>query len=351
MSVDHASHAKRRRLASILVACVVPAAWDATHAVSLGSRPEPSYLVFTTLGVLGLLAALTVVFDRSVARRMTNARCVALTASVAVGLGVVEGFAGWALAAALDLPLVLPAHRSAAIVARMGAVNGLLGLGLWAAAVVLPFAAGDAYRRAREAAQLRTTAELARLRTNLQPHFLFNTLNTVAGLIGEDPREARRLIGALGNLLRDSLVEGDDMRTLDEEVEWLKHYADILETRHRGLLAFHWDIAETSRGVRIPRLLLQPLVENAVKHGALRRPEGGCVAVRTAVAPGAARLTCVVEDNGPGPAARARRPGALGIDLITRRLALNYADAATFRLERVSGCTRAVVDLPLEVAP
>src|SRR5262249_38288825 len=264
-----------------------------------------------------------------------NARCFAVTASIAVGLGIAEGFAGWALADAFDLPLVLPVHRTAAIVARMGAVNGVLGLGLWALAVVLPFAVGDAYRREREADQLRTEAELARLRANLQPHFLFNTLNTVAGLIGEDPREARRLIGALGDLLRDSLVEGDDMRTLDEEVAWLKHYADILEARHRGLLAFRWDIAETTRGARIPRLLLQPLVENAVKHGALRRPEGGCVAVRTAVAPGA-RLTCIVEDNGPGPSARPRRVGALGLDLITRRLALHYADAASFRLERVS---------------
>src|SRR5262249_12750999 len=181
------------------------------------------------------------------------------------------------------------------------------------------------------------------------PHFLFNTLNTVAGLVGEDPREARRLIGVLGDLLRDSLVDGDDMRTLDEEIAWLRHYTDILEARHRGSLAFRWAIAEATGSVRIPRLLLQPLVENAVKHGALRRPEGGEVAVRTTLGPG--RMTCIIEDNGPGPAAQRTRPGALGIDLITRRLALKYADAATFRLERGAGHTRAIVDLPTEAAP
>ena len=351
-AADHIPRARRRRVAAIAAACVVPGAFDAMHSIALGARPEPSYLVFTTLGMFGMLGALTATFDLGVRRRMTNARCFVLSAAVAVGLGVAESFAGWALASALDLPLVLPAHRTVSIIARMGAVNGLLGLGLWAIAVVLPFAVGDAYRREREAEQLRAAAELARLRANLQPHFLFNTLSTVAGLVGEDPREARRLIGALGDLLRDSLVDGDDMRTLDEEIDWLKAYADILETRHRGFLRFRWDIADATRRIRIPRLLLQPLVENAVRHGALRRTCGGEVAITTALAAGATpRVTCVVEDNGPGPAMRGARPGALGLGLVTRRLALNYAGAATFRLERVDGHTRSVVELPAEAAP
>jgi hypothetical protein len=348
---DHAVHNRRRRRIAILIACLVPGAFDAMHAQSIGARIEPWYLAYTTLGVLGLLVALTATFDLGVRRRMTNARCFALSAVVAIGLGVAQGLAGWALSGAFDLPIVLPAHRAAAIVARMGAVSGLLGLGLWAIAVVLPFAVGDAYRREREADQLRAAAELARLRANLQPHFLFNTLSTVAGLIGEDPREARRLIGALGDLLRDSLVDGDDMRTLDEEVAWLRHYAGILETRHRGFLTFRWDIAEPTRRLRIPRLLLQPLVENAVRHGALRRTEGGEVAVRTELAPDARRMTCVIEDNGPGPATRAARPGALGLGLVTRRLALSYAGDASFRLERVDGRTRSVVELPADGAP
>jgi hypothetical protein len=351
-SADHAPRASRRRIAAIAIACVVPGTLDAMHALALGARPEPSSLVFTALGMLGLLAALTATFDRGVRRRMTNAQCFALAAAIAIGLGVAEGFAGWALASTLGLDLVLPAHRTASIVARMGAVNGLLGLGLWAIAVVLPFAVGDAHRREREAEQLRAAAELARLRANLQPHFLFNTLSTVAGLVGEEPREARRLIGALGELLRDSLIDGDDMRTLDEEIDWLRHYVDILETRHRGFLRFRWDIAEATRRIRVPRLLLQPLVENAVQHGALRRTSGGEVAITTALEPdGVRRMICVVEDNGPGPAVRAPRPGALGLDLVSRRLALNYAGAASFRLERVGEHTRSVVELPADGVP
>ena len=90
--------------------------------------------------------------------------------------------------------------------------------------------------------------------------------------------------------------------------------------------------------------------EEAVRHGALRRTDGGEVAVRTELAPDTRRMTCVIEDNGPGPASRATRPGALGLGLVTRRLALNYAGAASFRLERVGGHTRSVVELPVDGA-
>jgi LytS/YehU family sensor histidine kinase len=255
----------------------------------------------------------------------------------------------WLLAAAFGLQVMEPAHRSVGVVIRMGMANGVVGLGLFAMAIALPFAASGA----READRLRATAELARLRANLQPHFLFNTLSTVSGLVSEDPREARRLIGALGDLLRDSLVdaEADDMQTVGDEIAWLKHYADILETRHPGSISFRWEIDEGARSVRIPRLLLQPLVENAVKHGALRRPEGGEVAVRATLGAHAdGRLTCVVEDNGPGPLSRAPRAGAMGLDLVTRRLSLKYGRGAELRLESGDGRTRSIVTMPAERA-
>jgi hypothetical protein len=342
----------RARLAAILVGSLVPGAIDASHALARGEPVEPSSFGFTTAGTLATLVALTVTFDFCMRRRIASVLSFVLSAAVAMGMGVALGFLGWALASAFDFPLVSPPHRASPIVARMGAVSGLLALGLWAIAVVLPFAVRDARVRAAEADRLRGAAELARLRATLQPHFLFNTLSTVAGLVGEDPREARRLIGTLGDLLRDSLGTADEMQTLDDEVRWLRRYADILETRHRGALTFQWDIAESTRAIRVPRLLLQPLLENAVKHGALRRSEGGEVAVRTTIDPGhERRVTCVVEDNGPGPSSRAARPGALGIDLVTRRLALEYGGAATFRLESRDGRTRSIVEIPVEVTP
>src|SRR5262249_35560820 len=105
--------------------------------------------------------------------------------------------------------------------------------------------------------------------------------------------------------------------------------------------------ADETRGVRLPRLLLQPLVENAVKHGALRRHEGGEIAVRTALT-AAHTVTCVVEDNGPGPAAP--RDGAIGLALVTRRLAVELDGKAAFRLERAGDRTRSIVELPAEGA-
>ncbi len=88
--------------------------------------------------------------------------------------------------------------------------------------------------------------------------------------MADDPREARRLLVCLGDLLRDALKDEDEMQTLDEQVKWLRRYAEILEARHAGHLTFHWQIAEESRSSSsCCGSCLQPLVENAVKHGAL----------------------------------------------------------------------------------
>jgi hypothetical protein len=335
----------RWRVLALLAASGFPAAMEVGHRMGQRVPVDTAPLVATTAAVFVLLVVLTRVFDAAMGRRLSGARSFALVAGTAVLGGIAESFAGWALAGHLGLPAQPLGHDDAVVVARMGAINGVLVLGLFAMAIALPAAASGA----REAERLRATAELVRLRANLQPHFLFNTLSTVSGLIVEDPREARRLLAQLGDLLRDSLVEGDDMRTIDEEIRWLEHYASILETRHRGALSFAWQIDEAARQVRIPRLLLQPLVENAVKHGALRRPEGGAVAVSANREAGG--VTFVIEDNGPGPsAAGAARPGAMGLDLVRRRLSLRYGTAARFQLESGGGRTRSIVSLPTERA-
>jgi len=165
--------------------------------------------------------------------------------------------------------------------------------------------------------------------------------------VTEDPREARRLLGALGDLLRDSAAPDGEMQTLDEQIEWLRRYAQILEVRHAGNLAFHWEVGGGTQRVLLPRLLLQPLVENAVKHGALMRAGGGEITVRTELGDGP-KLICIVQDNGPGVPNRATRPGAFGLVSVRRRLALRYSDAASLRLESSPAGTRSVVELPLE---
>jgi LytS/YehU family sensor histidine kinase len=242
--------------------------------------------------------------------------------------------------------------------ALFGAIMGLMMCGVWALAIVYPHAAEQARQRAHEAEKLRleaeklrSAAELARLRSQLEPHFLLNTLNAIAGLVTQDPREARRLIACLGDLLRDSLDDVSEMQTLDEEIAWLKRYAQILESRHAGSLDFEWEVADDARRAMVPRLLLQPLVENAVQHGALRRGKGGHVVIRAAVdgEGDSARLVCVVEDNGPGLGDEAPRSGAFGLRSVRRRLELKYPDAE-LRLESSEIGTRSVVNLPRVVS-
>ena len=158
---------------------------------------------------------------------------------------------------------------------------------------------------------------MASLRSKLEPHFLLNTLNAIAGLVTQEPRKARRLIGCLGDLLRDSTRDQEEMQPLCTEITWLQRYAEILTSRHGDVLHFSWDIEDQTCAVLVPRLLLQPLVENAVKHGALRRGQGGEVTVSAHLeqlaGPGDQRLVCIVADNGPGLPEGELRPGAFGL--------------------------------------
>jgi signal transduction histidine kinase len=325
----------RRQHVVIAGAALVAGAFEAAHGLAWQGRVFAWPIAYMIVGMFVELEVLTLAFRRGLPHRSA-----AWAFVLAIALGIAASFAGWLVQRGLDVPLLggMAAARPAVVV-QLGAFDGLVGLGLWAVAILLP----SAVQGALEARQLRSAAELARLRANLQPHFLLNTLSTVSGLVTEDPREARELIGALGDLLRDALDRGDETQSLADEVDWLRRYAAIFEIRHRGSVAFQWDISDQALGARIPRLLLQPLLENAVQHGALRRREGGEVAVRATRAGDV--VTCVIEDNGPGPSAKTR-DGARGLELVTRRLELQYPGAAAFRLEASGGRTRSIVELP-----
>jgi signal transduction histidine kinase len=342
--------AGRSRWTAIALASVVPAAIDVAHDLTRGRSTSPACVACNLVGSFIALSALTELFEASRRRHLEAALTFGVLAATTLVVALLELGLGAAVQILTGLDVVgdLARLRSPGVVATSVTFDGVMTLGLWAAAIGLPFAVRDANLRALEADRLRTAAELARLRAHLQPHFLLNTLNTIAGLVGQDPDEARRLLGGLGDLLRESAEEGDEMQTLDKEIAWLRRYADILETRHRGALSFRWEIGEETRLTRVPRLLLQPLLENAVKHGALRRRGGGEVCVTIGREPDG-RVRCVVSDNGPGPAERTR-PGALGLALVTRRLAARYAGRAVFRLEAADGVTRSIVELPFEAA-
>ncbi len=294
-----------------------------------------------------LMFALTAAFRRSLGGANGAHHGLALGAAIATAFGCVFGLAYGAIAMRVPaLRLHYPNGLSLARTTLYGLLSAQLYFGLWSLAFAFPFAVESARTRALEAARLRSEAELSRLRSHLEPHFLLNTLNAIAGLVTDDPREARRLLSCLGDLLRDAVQETGELQPLHKQVAWLKRYGQILEARHRGELVIEWDIDGGAERALIPRFLLQPLVENAVKHGALRRPEGGG-RVRVRASRGEdGTLICVVEDNGPGMSGADVRAGAFGLHAVRRRLALE-APGSSLRHENLTEGTRSVIELVL----
>ena len=260
----------------------------------------------------------------------------AVIAALAVGYDALAASRPWM---GQPDPLGLPAS------AYNGAYSTMLVLGVWLLVYVMPRVMREAYERERERHELRREIERARLRATLEPHFVLNTLNTISGLLGEQPETARNLIGDLGDLLRDVVRHADrPYQPVGAEIAWLERYARVLEARHAGRLAVSWDIEPAARAAAMPVLLLQPLLENAVQHGALQRPTGGRVDVAVRLVEG--RLCCTIEDNGPGMPAEVR-DGARGLDLTRRRLACDVPGAALTITSHDRG-TRVELALPVE---
>jgi two-component system LytT family sensor kinase len=155
-----------------------------------------------------------------------------------------------------------------------------------------------------EAAELHaqvTDARLNALRTQLNPHFLFNTLNAVSTLVEEDPPGARRMIARLSDLLRHTLGERDEQEIpLAREIEMLRRYLDIMEVRFQDKLEVSIETEASLDDALVPNLVLQPLVENAFRHGLALMQTVGRVAVRVVRDDG--DLVITVRDNGRGPA-------------------------------------------------
>ncbi len=242
------------------------------------------------------------------------------------------------------LPPSSPTTRALTI----GVMTGLMHGGFWVMASIFPFAAEDARFNRLESARIRAAAELSQLRAHLEPHFMLNTLNAIAGLVTEDPKKSRRLLAALGDLLREAVREGQTEYTVEEELGWLRRYAELLEARHEGALSFEWKMDDDARLALIPRLVLQPLVENAVKHGALKREGGGLVviAAERMEDSGQAWLRCSVTDNGPGLGEP--RTGSKGLTLVRAQLRLRQPQGE-LRLESSGEGTRAIVEVPFEL--
>ena len=160
-------------------------------------------------------------------------------------------------------------------------------------------------------------AELQVLKMQLQPHFLFNTLHSISSLVSSNPRAAQKMICSLGDLLRLSLVREDLPEvTLRRELEFLELYLDIERVRFQDRLVARIDIADEVLDTRIPYLLLQPLVENAIKHGVARRPGSGKIEI---AAFRDSEQVCIVVTNDTSTSGAVPESDRLGIGLENAR--------------------------------
>jgi signal transduction histidine kinase len=238
-------------------------------------------------------------------------------------------------------------------VARFRILNHLLTYGaILAAGFAREFFLRDQQRRregielaghaARLQAQL-ADARLDALRMQINPHFLFNTLNAISALVERDPAGVRRMIARLSELLRRTIdSHATEEVTLREELDFLRRYIEIMEIRFQGRLRVETHADESVLDALVPNLVLQPIVENALEHGAARVTGEGLVAI-TARRDGE-RLVITVRDNGPG-LAEGTSPG-VGVTNTRARLEQLYGAAGRLTLADAAPGVLAEIAVP-----
>lgn len=207
----------------------------------------------------------------------------------------------------------------------------------------------DNYTRATQLENQLATAQLEALRAQLQPHFLFNTLHGIAGLIRNGQNgAATNMIAGLSDLLRASLDNsGRQEVPLEEELEFIGRYLDIQRMRFPDRLSVDVDATPETLGALVPNLVLQPLVENALRHGIANRAAAGTVTIRARVDGSWLRLS--VLDDGPGLAAASPSGNGGGIGLTNTRARLEqlYGDEFHFEVgNRSTGGVETALAIP-----
>ncbi len=232
----------------------------------------------------------------------------------------------------------------------------MVGLGIllygFAAAVhylVIEFLrASSSEQRSLEARLMAQDAELRMLRTQIDPHFLFNSLNSISALTSQDAKAARRMTLELASFFRQSLgMEAHKMVTLGEELVLIRHFLAIEQVRFGERLRVEETVAEEALDCLVPPMLIQPLVENAVKHGVGNLPQGGCVrvTVRRAASLLQIRVENAVDADLPPP--RAQGSG-IGLANVRQRLAAAYRHEASIHWARQGDCFSVDISMPAQ---
>jgi len=262
-------------------------------------------------------------------KRTLVALPVVLQWTVAIGLGALCGAIGSVLA-------WLPVTGGA------GAIPGWLA----------PAAAGGALAamlfqwlrlRAKALLPAETTARLAELQSRIRPHFLFNTLNSALTLVRLDPARAEGVLEDLAELFRVAISDSAESVTLAEEIELAKRYLAIEQIRFGSRLRVTWELDAAAGAARVPPLLLQPLVENAVRHGVEPSAEGGTIRVRTRVKLGRALIAI----TNSVPAMQSRPGSGMALRNVRERLRLMHDVAGQFETRLEPDAFRVQIVVPL----
>lgn len=272
----------------------------------------------------------------------------------------VPGALGWLVAtcSAKWLLARLPAPAQQAVGVALGAVCGLYGSAIlalvgrpgqvswiasaFAGALLAGVMVAALVLRAKGRLPAETVARLAELQARIRPHFLFNSLNSAIALVREDPARAEHLLEDLSELFRHALVSKGDSVTLAEEVQVARHYLDIEQVRFGERLRVQWNIDSRAGSARVPALFLQPLVENAVKHGVEPSPTGADVKVSTQ----RRGSVVVVKVTNTVPAGQGRRGHGVAQENVRDRLRLLHDVQAQFQTALVDGLYQVRIEVP-----
>ncbi|MBO9644899.1 MAG: histidine kinase [Pseudacidovorax sp.] len=245
---------------------------------------------------------------------------------------------------------VLAGLYGCAVLQGTGAITQAPWLaGAWAGGLF--GAAAMAVMNLRTAAQMpaAATARLTELQQRIRPHFLFNTLNSAIALVRDDPARAEAMLEDLAELFRQALAEPGESASLAEEIDLAQRYLAIEQVRFGPRLRIAWQLDEAAAGARLPPLLLQPLVENAVRHGVEPSPEGGELRIRTERR-GSRAVIEVVNTLPPLRWAESPLPRGHGIalDNVRSRLRLLHDLQASLSAGLDRDCWRVRIDIPAD---
>lgn len=214
---------------------------------------------------------------------------------------------------------------------------------LWVA-IYFALAQGRIKRQELESENRLKQAELDNLKTRLNPHFLFNSLSSIRSLIAENPERAQRAVGELAEVLRSAMLsERQQLIAFDKELEVVKHYLAIEKIRFEERLLIEYTIGPIPEKQTMPPMLLQTLVENAIKHGVSKRTSGGTIHISAATQGN----HFIIQVDNTGQLTEPGSDDGFGISGTLKRLALLYGEKASFRIANISDTTvRATVKLP-----